>query len=84
MEVASRLFALGNSNAVRIPRLIMDALSLRANDPVLMEVRGNAVIIRKQEKKSAYPSVSELFEGYHGDYRPTEMEADGTVGRELI
>ena len=84
MEVASRVFSLGNSNAVRIPRLIMDALSLKANDPVTMEVHDNEIVIKKQERKAAYPSVSELFEGYTGTYRPTEMEADGIVGREMI
>ena len=84
MEVASRIFVLGNSNAIRIPRLIMDALSLRANDPVTMEVRDNQMIIKKQEQKTTYPSISELFEGYTGTYQPTEIEAGGIVGREMI
>ena len=84
MEVASRIFVLGNSNAIRIPRLGMDALSLHANDPVTMEVRDNQMIIKKQEQKTAYPSISELFEGYTGTYQPTEIEAGGIVGREMI
>ena len=84
MEVASKVFVLGNSNAVRIPRLIMDALSLQANDPVTLEVRDNAMILKKQEYKTAYPSIRELFEGYTGTYQPTEMEANGIVGREMI
>ena len=84
MEVASRIFVLGNSNAIRIPRLIMDALSLHANDPVTMEVRDNQMIIKKQEQNTAYPSISELFEGYTGTYQPTEIEAGGIVGREMI
>ena len=84
MEVASRVFVLGNSNAIRIPRLVMDALSLRANDPVTMEVRDNEMVIRKQERKAAYPSINELFEGYTGTYQPTEIEANGIVGREMI
>ena len=84
MEIASRVFSLGNSNAVRIPRVIMDALSLQANDPVTMEVRDNEMIIKKKERKTAYPSIGELFEGYTGTYQPTEIEAGGIVGRELI
>ena len=84
MEVASRVFVLGNSNAIRIPRLVMDALSLHASDPVTMEVRDNEIIIKKQGRKTAYPSISELFEGYTGTYQPTEMEANGIVGREMI
>ena len=85
MEVASRVFALGNSNAVRIPRFIMDALSLKANDPVVMEVRGNdEMVVKKQGKREAYPSINELFEGYTGTYRPTEMDIGGIVGREMI
>ena len=84
MEIASRVFSLGNSNAVRIPRVIMDALSLQANDPVTMEVRDNEMIIKKQERKTADPASGELFEGYTGTYQPTEIEAGGIVGRELI
>ena len=84
MEVASKVFTLGNSNAIRIPRLIMDALSLRANDSVTLEVRDNEMVIKKQGRKTAYPSISELFEGYTGTYQPTEMEADGIVGREML
>ena len=84
MEVASRIFVLGNSNAIRIPRLVMDALSLRANDPVTMEVRDNELILKKQVRKTTYPSISELFEGYTGTYQPTEIEANGIVGREMI
>ncbi len=84
MEVASRVFVLGNSNAIRIPRLVMDSLSLHANDPVTMEVRDNEIIIKKKEENKAYPSISELFEGCTGTYQPREIEAKGIVGRELI
>ena len=34
MEIASKVFSLGNSNAIRVPRFIMEALSLHADDPI--------------------------------------------------
>ena len=83
MELTSRVFALGNSNAIRLPRIIMEAMSLKTDDPITIEVVGqNELVIRKQ-KTAAYPSIRELLDGYDGG-RPAEMDAAGTVGREMI
>ncbi len=83
MEFTSKVFALGNSNAIRLPRIVMEAMSLKTDDPITIEVVDpNELIIRKQ-KTAAYPSIRELFAGYEGE-RPAEMDAAGTVGREMI
>ena len=83
MELTSRVFALGNSNAIRLPRIIMEALSLKAEDPITIEVVGQEELVIRKKEKSGYPSIRELFDGYEGP-RPTEMDSSGPVGRELI
>ena len=82
MEVSSKVFALGNSNAIRIPRILMEIMELHAEDPITMEVTGkNELIIRKQTP-TAYPSIRELMAGYTGV--TPEEPGGGIVGRELI
>ena len=85
MEVTSKVFAVGNSHAVRLPRLIMEALTLKAGDPISIEVINNEeLVIRKSAPHGAYPSIRELFDGYTGDYTPVEMDSASLRGRELI
>ncbi|MBR4132058.1 MAG: AbrB/MazE/SpoVT family DNA-binding domain-containing protein [Oscillospiraceae bacterium] len=83
MEYASRVFALGNSNAIRLPRIVMEAMSLKTDDPITIEVVNSGELIIRKQKSAAYPSIRELFAGYAGGH-PTEMDASGMVGRELI
>ena len=84
METAGKVFAIGNSNAIRIPKIIMDALLLKSGDRVTIETKGESIIIRKKEATTGYPSIDELFEGYSGTYRPVEMDASDCVGREVF
>lgn len=84
METAGKVFAIGNSNAIRIPKIILDALSLKSGDRVTMETQGESIIVRKKKAEAGYPSIDELFEGYSGNYRPVEMDASDCVGREVF
>ena len=84
MEITGKIFALGNSNAIRIPRIIMEALSLRTDEPVSIEVRNNREIVIKKQVQEGYPSIQELFSDYTGELKPKEIPAVGIVGKELI
>lgn len=85
MELATKVFALGNSNAVRLPRSVMEALSLRTDDPITIEVISSSeIILKKGESKEHYPSIKTLFSGYTVNDKPTEMESCEAIGRELI
>ena len=85
MELATKVFALGNSNAVRFPQIVMEALSLRTGDPIVMEIVNNKEItIRKETVEEPYPSIRALFAGYSGDYCPVEIDSGEIVGKELI
>ena len=84
MQVNSKVFSLGNSNEIRLPKLVMDAIGLETDDSISIEVVGNEELrIRKSAPKGRYSSIEELFSGYAGDYRPTEMFT-GIVGEEMI
>jgi len=69
----------GNSNAVRLPKALTDALNLYENDAVQINIEGNAIVIRKRRPAS----LLELFEGYDGDYKSKEWDTGVPVGREL-
>jgi antitoxin MazE len=69
----------GNSNAVRLPKAFTDALSLRENDAIQINVEGNAIVIRKPRPAS----LRELFECYNGDVESKEWDTGSPVGREV-
>lgn len=83
MEITGKIFSLGNSNAIRLPKVIMEALSLKGGDPVTITVQGNDALIIKKASTKTRRSIDELFEGYTGDYKVTEWDT-GTVGREVL
>ena len=85
MEVSAKVFTIGNSNAVRIPRLIMKTLSWNANDYVNMRLNDDKeLIISKKNANKEYPSIRELFSGYTGNYNPKEFAPNDRRGMELI
>jgi antitoxin component of MazEF toxin-antitoxin module len=84
MQLSTKIFALGNSNAIRIPKVIMEALSLNSEDSIIIEIINNdEILIRKQTTLKPYPSINKLFFGYTGTYNPVEIGGD-TVGKEQI
>ncbi len=86
MKTLSKVFALGNSNAIRLPKLYMDALSLQPEDAITMEViNGDQIVIKKSFNSKDYPSINDLFKDYeYSEYKAQEIEATGIVGKELI
>ena len=69
----------GNSNAVRLPKALTDALNLYENDAVQINIEGNAIVIRKRRPAT----LLELFEGYDGDHKSKEWDTGAPVGREI-
>ena len=86
MEVAAKIFAIGNSNAVRIPLLMMKSLSWRAKDHVMVRLDedNKQLVISKASHERNYPSLRELFAGYSGNYSAQEFAPNDRRGRELI
>ncbi len=68
----------GNSAALRLPKNILDALSLHIGDPVTIIQEGNSLVI-----KPCKPSLDELLAKVTPQNRHLEVLTD-TVGNELI
>jgi len=71
----------GNSNAIRLPKTILDALNMREKDRVEIITEKHQIVIRPVKRK--YADLDEIFEGYTGDYTCTEADT-GIVGREVL
>ena len=71
----------GNSNAVRLPKAILDSLNMRESDRVEIITEKQQIIIRPAKRK--YANLDEIFEGYTGDCVCTEADT-GTAGREVL
>ena len=69
----------GNSQGIRIPKTILDGLSLKEGAAVELLVEGDALIIKPQSKKN----IQELFAGYEGEYVPGEVNWGKDVGGEV-
>jgi antitoxin MazE len=85
----------GNSQAIRIPKPLLEEILLKENDPVDIEVENDAIIIRKAfRKRRAITSLQERMETYYGKpleeiladetlYSPVEMDWGKPVGKEV-
>jgi len=68
----------GNSAAIRLPKNILNALSLQIGDSVTIVQKGNSLVI-----KPAKPSLDELLAQVTPENRHAEVLNDQT-GRELL
>ena len=74
----------GNSQAVRLPKTILESLYLQENDPVEITTDNEAIIIKKaRRKRRAVKSLEERFENYAGDYQCVEYDWGKPAGQEV-
>ena len=74
----------GNSQGVRLPKVILEVLLLQENDPVEIVAENDAIVIRKPAKKRrAKKSLEERFENYTGDYKCEEYDWGKPMGKEV-
>ena len=78
----------GNSQAVRLPKSILELLLLKENDPVHISTKDDAIIIKKiNRKRRAKTSLEERFENWNGTYSLSDEDNEWLnsepVGREL-
>lgn len=70
----------GNSQAVRIPKTILEMAKLRENDRVEIKVQdGNLLIIPVKKHKSLTERIAE----YKGDYQCGEWDTGEPSGKEV-
>jgi antitoxin MazE len=80
----------GNSQAIRLPKSILNALLLNENDLVEIKSENNSIIITKAtRRRRAKKSLEERFSGWVGE--PYELKAEDkewlnteSVGNEVV
>ena len=70
----------GNSQAVRIPKIILEKAGLRENDRVEIRVeKGNLLIIPQKKHLTLQERAAE----YNGDNQPVEWDTGKPTGKEI-
>ena len=71
----------GNSQGVRIPKILLDTLKWSDNEQIMIVVDNGKLIIEKAKTKRK--NIKELFEDYKGDYKPIEVDWGDPEGEEI-
>ena len=85
-EVSKSLVRLGNSEAIIIPKRMLEQLRIGQNDRVTLTVEGDGIVARKASvlTQASAHNLTELFAHYHSDFMPHEVDWGKAVGKEEI
>lgn len=72
----------GNSQGIRIPKVILDTLKWRENEKVMILVQDSKLIIEKAEEEKK-KTIEELFENFEGEYEPIKIDWGTPKGDEI-
>lgn len=70
----------GNSQGIRLPKMMLDQLNITENDELELKTEGNKIII---EKANSRKNIIEIFDGFAGDYYNLEMDWGEPIGEEI-
>jgi len=70
----------GNSQGIRLPKYVLETMGWNEDEALEVLADGDKLIIKKANKLK---TIDELFEGYDGDYKPTEIDWGSPQGREV-
>lgn len=73
----------GNSQGIRLPKLLLDSVNLTDNDTVEVTAESDKIIIKKANNKEKYKSIQERFKDFDGTYEPIGMDWGKPVGKEI-
>ncbi len=71
----------GNSQGIRIPKDILDKMQLKVSDVMNIEVKDNAIVLRKQ---FVHKSFEERLAEYNGEITVCDFDWGNPVGREIL
>ena len=81
MNVYTTIQKWGNSQAVRLPKAILEMAQLNENDRVELKVQeGNLIIIPVKKHKTLQERIAE----YKGDYKCGEWDTGEPTGNEVL
>ncbi len=73
----------GNSQGIRIPKYLLDAVKLTTDDKITVRAENNMLIIEKAVPVSTHKTIKELFADYDGEYIPQEIDWGERAGKEV-
>ena len=73
----------GNSNALRLPKSILESAFLKENDKVEIIASENQIIIKKVENIHQHKTLAERLKSFEGEYEAEEWNTGETVGKEI-
>ena len=71
----------GNSQGVRIPKMILDTVKWAEDEQIMIIVHNGKLIMEKA--KSKRKNIKELFADYQGNYDPIEIDWGNPEGEEI-
>lgn len=71
----------GNSQAIRLPKGILEDASLHENDRVEIKTQNDCIIIKRINKK--HMTLEERLAGYNGNYDCSEWDTGEAQGKEV-
>lgn len=66
----------GNSNAIRVPKVILNELSIKENDQISMDIVDDSIIIKKS---NAHKTLKQRIKDFYGNKKPNKI-----VEKEMI
>lgn len=70
----------GNSQAVRLPKVLLESAQLKLNEKVEIHVINGNIVIKKAKPQT----FKELIAGYEGDLSSEEWDTGKPVGKEVF
>jgi len=70
----------GNSQAIRLPKGILEVADLHENDRVEINADSDSIVIKRINKK--HKTLEERLAGYTGDYQCSEWDTEEIKGKE--
>lgn len=72
----------GNSQALRLPKMILESAFLKENDKVEIVAVKNEIIIRKVDEIK-HKTLAERLKNFSGEYKGEEWNTGKTTGKEI-
>lgn len=72
----------GNSQGVRIPKMLLDSVKWAENEQIVILVENNKLVIEKAKEKKR-KNIKELFADYKEEYTPIEIDWGKPEGEEI-
>lgn len=70
----------GNSQGIRIPKIIIEALNWKENETLEIKTENGKLIIEPEKKRK---NIKELFADYNEEFVPENIDWGNPVGNEL-